>query len=362
MKTSKPHFDQFTLDRLKFELFEKIGFGISTKPDCAKLSDLILKSGHGHISESTLYRLFFQFEKHSPYKSTLDILVRFMGYNDSNGFIEKLSELRQQLHFSGINTSRNKSNGLLFYCVEYPAKKPLLEFFEETNELDHVFKTNVSVALFDALLRSTKQDWFFKEFANEKYIREYFFERGHDTKFRIKNYDQAYLKYLEGVNKDKDHKHFQDYLFGNCVLFRYYFINRRSTKARERAKVLYEENLNVEAHQNELFIFPFIRHTAYKLWYLELTNRKSIELEGYALYLIDLSQQLKDQLGNMEQKILFHTVAETFVHSSIPESFHWELKKVYKDAFRRLPEIIYAKHLKYSLPYFNENGLLHFRP
>jgi hypothetical protein len=362
MKTFKPHFDQFALDKLKFALLEKIGYKISTKPDCAKLADIISESGYGRISESTLYRLFFQFEKHKPYKSTLDILCQFMGYKDSIEFIEKLAESRQQLHFSGINTLPNKSNGLLFYCIENTAKSPLIDFFDETNELDHSFKTDVSVAVFDGLLKTSQHDWFFKEFAQEKYIREYFLERGHDTQFRIKNYDQAYLTYLESVHKDKDITHFQDYLFGNCVLFRYYFISQKTTKAQEQAKVLYEEKLNVEAHQNDLFIFPFIRFTAYKLWYLELTNLKPIELEGYALYLIDLCQRFKGQFEMMEQKILFHTVAETFVHSSIPESFHWELKKVFKDAFQCLPEVIYTKHLKYSLPYFNMNGLLHFRP
>jgi hypothetical protein len=193
-------------------------------------------------------------------------------------------------------------------------------------------------------------------------VREYFFERGHDSKFRIKNYDQAYLKYLESVRADKDVQHFQDYLFGNCVLLRYYFISQKSKEAREQANVLYNKNLDVDAHQNELYIFPFIRYTAYKLWYLEIINAKPVELEGYAAYLLDLCQRLKVNLDMMEQKILFHTVAETFVHSSLPESFHWEIKSVFKDAFQRLPEIIYTKHLKYSLPYFHENGLLHFRP
>ena len=78
MKIIKPHFDQFSLDQLKFAILEKIGYNITTKPDCAKLSDLIAKNGYGRISESTLYRLFFQFKKHRPYKSTLDILCKFI--------------------------------------------------------------------------------------------------------------------------------------------------------------------------------------------------------------------------------------------------------------------------------------------
>lgn len=362
MKTSKPHFDQFALDRLRFELSGKIGFNISTKPDCVKISGLILESGHGYISESTLYRLFFQIKRHNPYKSTLDIVCQFIGYKDSIEFDEKLAESRRQLHFSGINTSSGKSNGLLFYCIEHTSKRPLVDFFEETNELDHQFKTDVSVAIFDNLLKSTQHDWFFKEFADVKYIREYFFERGHDPKFRIKYFDLAYFKYLESVHKDKGLDHFQDYLFGNCVLFRHYYMRKKIKKAQEIANSLYGKVYNVEDHQNSLYVFPFIRYMAYKLWYLELKNAKSTECEGYALYLIDLCQRLKGQLCLMEQKILFHTVAETFVYSTLPESFHWELKKVFIDFFEYLPEIIFSKHLRYSLSYLDKNGLLHYRP
>jgi hypothetical protein len=38
------------------------------------------------------------------------------------------------------------------------------------------------------------------------------------------------------------------------------------------------------------------------------------------------------------------------------------LKKVYKDSYLSMPDMIYTKHLKYSLPYFDRNGLLHYRP
>ncbi len=362
MSTIKPQFDQFTLDRLKFELLKKIGWSVSTKPDCAKLSVIIVESGIGYISESTLYRLFFQFEKHRPYKSTLNILCQFLDYKDSNDFVEKLAESRLQLHASGINTLANQYNGLLFYCIEHTSKTPLIEFFEETHELPHQFKEDVSVAIFDSLVKTTQYDWFFKEFASQSYVREYFFERGHDTKFRIKNYDQAYFKYLESVRADKDIQHFQDYIFGNSVLFRHYYISQKSNQALEQANVLYKKNLNVDAHQNELHIWPFIRYTAYKLWYLEITKAKLVEIEGYARYLLDLCQQLKVKVSKDDQKILFHTVAETFVHSSLPESYHWTLKTLFKNGFVSVPEVIYNKHLKYSLPYFDQNGAINSRP
>ena len=358
MKPSKLKFDGFSLDRLKSELLGKINYSILTKPDCTKLSNIIVESGKGYISESTLYRLFFQFEKHHPNKSTLDIICRFLEYKDGNEFIEKLAESRLELHYNGINTLPNKNNGLLFYSIEHTAKGPLTEFFEETNEQPHQFKTDISISIFNALLKTTKQDWFFNEFAGQPYVREYFFERGHDTKFRIKNYDKAYLKYLESVHSDKDLQNFQDYIFGNCVLFRHYYVSKKAKEALNQAAMLYQKELPLDTHEHDIHIWPYIRYAAYKLWYLEITKAKPNELELYANYLLDLCKRLKAKVVPHDQKILFHTVAETFIHSSVSVQFHWDLKKVFINEFKFLPEIIYSKHLKYSLPYFDQNGAI----
>jgi hypothetical protein len=362
MSTLKPKFDQFAIDRLRFELLKKIGWSISNKPDCAQLSDLIFQSGCGQISESTLYRLFFQFEKHRPYKSTLDILSKFLGYKDSLDFTEKLLQYREELHHNGVFTQKEHKKSLLFSCIEHTAKYPLMDFFEEVNEHAHQFKTDISISIFDSLLISTQQKWFFKNFAHQPFVRQYFFEKSHDTKFRIQHYDEAYAYYLKGIKPEQDLGRLQDFIFGNCVLFRYYFISKKKIEAIETSKIIYDMNLVEGSIKKELYIFPYIRYKAYKLWRLEIKNTPKSELEAYAAYLIDLAKQLKTELPFMEQKIVFHTVAETFVHSAIHEHFHWELKQVFSDLYKTIHPAIYQKHLKYSLPYFCENGLLHFRP
>lgn len=362
MKTFKPNFDQFAVDRLRHEILEKIGWSITNKPDCSKLSDLILESGLGIISESTLYRLFFQFEKHSPYKSTLDILCKFLDYEDSMEFIEKLAEYRVDFHYNGVNTSSRNKKTLVFTCIENTAKKPLFDFFEAANELTPQFKTDVSVSIFDSLLLTTRQNWFFKNFSGQRYIREYLFEYGHDPKFRIPNYDKAYTYYLDGVNPESDVSHLQDYLFGNCVLFRHYFVSKRAKEAVDFGTRLYGRNLLIEGVRNELNIFPYIRYTAYKLWYLELTNSSQNELIDYASFLIDLCSKMKPGLSFIEKRIVLHTVAETFIESNLPELFHWNLKDVFDEMYHSIPPGVYQKHLKYSLPYFNQNAFLNFRP
>jgi hypothetical protein len=362
MKTFSPHFDQFAIDRLRFELLKKVGWSISNKPDCAQLSDLIFQSGFGQISESTLYRLFFQFEKHSPYKNTLDLLCKFLGYKDSLDFTEKLIEYREELHHNGFFTQQPNKKSLLFSCIESRAKRPLLDFFKEVKEHSHQFKIDVTVSIFDCLLISTQQKWFFHNFAHQPYVREYFLEKGHDPKFRIPHYEYAYIAYLKGVNPVIDIRNLQDFIFGNCVLFRHYFISNKIKDASAISKSIYELNLPDEKIKNELYIFPYIRYKAYKLWYLEIKNTPVAEREAYASFLINLAMELKTQLPYMEQKIVLHTVAETFAQSSVSERFHWELKQAFADLYKFIHPIIYQKHLKYSLSYFNENGLLHYRP
>ena len=116
MKTIRPSLDSFALEKLKIKLSEKIGWVIANKPDCAKLSDIINADGYGQLSETTLYRIFFLFDKHQPYKHTLDILCRFIGYKDCIDFLENIQQQKEQLHFNGIQTDRSSGRNLLYYC------------------------------------------------------------------------------------------------------------------------------------------------------------------------------------------------------------------------------------------------------
>jgi F0F1-type ATP synthase delta subunit len=362
MSYFKTHIDEYFIQILKVKLAEKIGYVISNKPDCAKLSELISQKGNEYISESTIYRIFFQSEKHTPYKNTLDIICRYVGYKDVFEFIEFLNDEKRMLYLNGISTNINSSNNLLFHCIENNSFKTLYDFFESFDEKSHHFKTYTAIGLFDSLQLSKKQVEFFEYFASQKFIREYFLEQGHDPKFRLKNYDIAYLKYLEVIEKETDSVQLQDYVFGNCVLFRYYFLKQNFEKLAVIGQKLYETNLNQDIRLEQLYIFPFIRYKAYKLWYLQVNKCNNIELQDYANYLLHLCEKVKSNMDFIEKKILFHTIAETFLHTNLPETFHQNLKNIFIEEFQKIPNIVYQKHLKYSLPYFEQNGLIFLRP
>lgn len=362
MATTPIIFDKFAIDNLKTKLNEKLGYVISNKPDCAKLSELLLATGDGYLSESTIYRLFFQSNKYKPYKNSLDILCRFVGFKDSLDFLEYLSVYRDILHRNGINSIKDSTNNLLYYCLEDESSRVLNRFFDGLQESPFLLRESIILTLFDSLEKSNKSYWFFESFSKNPFIKEFFLEKGHDPKFRIKHYDKSYQFYTEGLDKERDIANLQDFIFGNAVLFRHYYVNHSNENAIKIGRKLFGDKLSVEPYFKELYIFPYMRFNAYKLWYLEMTAANQNQKEEYALYLLDLCKRIKPLFEYTEQKIIFHTIAETFVHSSLPETFHEELKKIYFNEFKKFPENIYFKHLKYSLPYFEQNGLLHNRP
>lgn len=362
MSYFKASIDEYFIQSLKIKLSEKIGYVISNKPDCAKLAELISNEGNGYISESTIFRIFFQSEKHVPYKNTLDLICRFIGYRDVFEFIEFLNDEKRLLYLNGINTGINNTNNLLFHCIENGSFKTLYDFFESFDDKSHQFRTYTVLGIFDSLQLSTKQYQFFDYFASQKFIREYLLEKGHDPKFRLKNYDVAYYKYLEAIEKNKDFLQFQDLVFGNCVLFRYYFLNQDYDNLALIGSKLYEANLNSEVTIADIHLFPFIRYKAYKLWYLQMKDVSLVKQKEYANYLLQLCEEFKPNHSYDEQKILFHTVAETFLYSNLPETFHQSLKSIFVKEFGGLPDLVYQKHLRYCLPYFEQNGLIYFRP
>jgi tetratricopeptide (TPR) repeat protein len=250
----------------------------------------------------------------------------------------------------------------LYYCIEGDNFKPLHHFFSSLEDSPIEIKEATAIALFDALLNTKNSHVFFENFAQNKYVRNYLLEQLHDPHFRINNYDYAYKLYLNGLNINKDIGEFQDYIFGSCVLFRSYYLKKDFAGAREIGKKLYQQIHSLEENKSRLHIFPFIRYTAYKLWYLNLVGENSIKQFDYGNQLLELCQSLQQKLNRVEQRIVFHTTAEAMVNTSLPYFFHKKLKDIFQDNFNLMPSSIFSKHIKHCLPYFEVNGLLYHRP
>lgn len=352
--------DDFIMTQLKRKIVDSIGYVLLTKSDCSRLSETISKKGFGNISESTLYRLFFQSGKHKPYKHTIDILSNFLGYDSFNQFIEETNHLRDKFLTGGI--SNNIESSLLFNCIETSSYKALASYFDNIEGETILFKEQLGLHLFDCLMHSTKSAEFFKYFSSHQYVRSFFYENVHDPKFRINHYNAGYAFYLQTVTNYKTDNHFQDFVFGNCVLFRHYFINGLLKEAVQIGDVLYKENTSVNELNNRLHVFPYCRYISYKLWYLKLIVDDTSIMEEHAHFILDLCCSLKNNLGDFDKKIFFHTIAEAFIYSSIDVFYHDRLRELFKEEISSISPALLHKNLSFILRYFEPNGLLYYRP
>ena len=209
-----PNFDEYALECLKRMVSEKIGYQISNRPDCLKLSEIISENGIGYISDTTIYRLFFHNGKHKPYRYTTDILSIFAGYKNSHDFLDSINATRGTLYQHGINSIGKTNKSLIFYCIQNETYKPLMDYFDSLEETPESIKESVCLNLYDSLIASNKQVPFFNEFAKNNFFREYLLEKGYDPKFRIQNHEIAYIKYIKNTDINSNFEHMQEFIFG----------------------------------------------------------------------------------------------------------------------------------------------------
>jgi hypothetical protein len=146
-------------------------------------------------------------------------------------------------------------------------------------------------------------------------------------------------------------------------LFRHYFISNKLQEAVLLGNKLFNKaSINSDDLEN-IFIFPNIRFKAYKIWFFEITKKSKFIIEDYANEILDFCRSINLKKDSISNKIVFHTVAEAFSYSSsLGKEYHQELKNIFKDEFSKIPKNIFEKPLCESLPYFQANGLLLYRP
>ena len=351
----------YTLLELKSQLALKLFFVVSNKSDCQKLSEILLKEGFGSISVTTLYRLFINYNGAVPYKNTLTVLARFIGYDSWENFIDTVES--NSYNDGIIMKKRNQENdSLLFHCIENESYKPLWDFFNSIQNKEHSYKVNVALDVYDSLLKTKKPELFFEEFIQNKFVKEYVLEDAFDPAFRIKNYEYAYKLYPNEIKNNDSLESLQDFVFSQSVLFRYYFISKNIPEALQIGKKTYVLTTINSEDLEKIFIFPTIRFKAYKLWFLEITKKTKEEIEEYANELLEYCKIITITHNSDFKKIVFHTVAEVFCYSSLSLNYHLELKNIFKEEFSKIPKNVFEKPLQYALPYFSANGLLLYRP
>jgi hypothetical protein len=351
----------FGILELKSQIEVKLCFRITSKPDCKKLSEILLLAGFGSVSETTLYRLFVNYSGIVPYRNTLDKLVNYIGYPTWENFLETI-ENKSPNNLTIINKQVINEKGLLYQCIALEADKPLQAYFESLSDKSYDHQFRVGLDVFDSLQQVKNQKRFFTTFIKNDFVKQYVLEYLFDPAFRIKDSDYAYSLYANKLKPSFNLDDLQDFVFSQSVLFRYYYLQGDQDKAMAVGKKIYVSNPIENNEIEALFIFPRIRYKAYKIWFLEMSGRDKASIEDYVIELLDFTKNSYSSLDTMAKRAVFHNIAEVFCHSTVTLKYHILLKEIFKNEFALLPEKLFEKSIKNALPYFEANGLLHFRP
>lgn len=350
----------------KTELFKKlciqVGFPIRTKLDCLKVSELIDQAGLPGISESTIYRLFLlPKNSNQPYLHTLNILAKFCGYNSWNTFEQEQSEIEKIMFGFGKYEAKNTSfKSLIAVCIHNDELRPLLTYTEQFEQFkDYPYQAKFAEEIFQAVLTNKNNEAFFQKFSQFPVIRSQFFEILADPTFSIPNYETGIKYYLQDLNYEKSVKDLQDTLFGNCLLFRYYYVTQQTDKAKQLGKFLFKE-LSLNAIQTaRIHVFPLARYIACQLMYFDILQQQKQVVTYFDPIIFELGQKM-DSYTNEEQRILFYSIGEALVMNSIlTKTQHEQLKMIFKHLFEAFPKRLFEQKLDVIVPYFNKNSSIY---
>ena len=355
--------NEFFLSELKQRIRLKIGFMISAVTDCYKLSEAISNEGLPTVSGITLYRIFIKYNNtHKPYKSTYQVLSKYIGYNNWEEFIDDVKKKHSLLHQPLHDDYKNQNKSLIYHCLQQECYSPLESYFESIEDFEHDLKFDITLDVYDSLLKLNNTIPFFKYFAKNKFIRNYLFEYGFDPVFRIKDYDKGFDLYADGIKPDKTELDLRDYIFSFSVLLRHYYFRKEYAKSLKIARKLYYNTTYIDQELEGIYIFPRMRFQAYRIWYMQMKERNKKVIEQYVEELLDYCKSIYAKQDETERKITYYVMAETFLHSKIKTKYHDALKTIFAKEFNTIPSIIFDKSLSFSLPYFESNGLLFHRP
>ncbi len=338
----------------------KIGFPIRTKLDCRKLGQLIQDAQLPTISESTIYRLFlWNGKNNTPYIHTLDILSQYCGFPNWSNFETHLQEIDAFAQGYGrIQINGTPIKSLIEICIHTDKLKPLYSYVEQfPKNLDIHKKYILGQEIFKSLISNPNGNLkFFKNFHTLPIIRESFFEIFADPRFLIPNYETGIHYYLKNLKPTENIQDLQDTLFGNCLLFRHYFVQREKNTALKIGGFLFTELEIKEKDLLRIHIFPVARYLSCKILYFKLLGQTKQSLD-FLEVVFNFIQKNKNKWNLEEQRIVFFNLGEAILlHSEIPIAKHTKLKELFSELFSFVPHYYSNGNLSEIIPYLDCNS------
>ena len=119
-------------------------------------------------------------------------------------------------------------------------------------------------------------------------------------------------------------------------------------------------NLALNEHQLiEIGVFPTARYFSCKILFFEFNGDK-VQLREFIEWMFELISKQRPFQTTEEQRIIFYSLGECFLLSSLIDlHFHERLKSLFSELFDVMPSNLFHQKLDKIIPYFNQNGSLY---
>jgi hypothetical protein len=360
MPKPKYSITSFLKKGLLWKIENFIGYRILTKLDCKKLSAVIEEKGLPSISESTLYRLFLWGENtNSPYIHTLDTLAKFIEFENWFVLEEHLLEIAKfQMTYGKYHSDKTQIKSLLNICIHKDELRPLYDYLEQfPTDIELLQKHILGDELFFSLKSNpNKNQNFFKNFSKIPIVREGLFEYLADPTFSIPQYEIGINHYLENILPHNSTSELQDFIFGNCLLLRYYFTKNDFDSFKKIGHELYVKYDFPLTELNKIHLFPTVRYLSYKMMFIFKENLKE-KIETYLEWLIDFAVEKVRKNDIQEQRIVIHTISDALQFDlSLQEKTFLQLKILLPEPFIFFPDYINKINTTEALKFLDANA------
>jgi hypothetical protein len=331
-------------------IYIKTGLYITNKNDCKKLSQLISEKKLGYLSESTLYRYFLHPNSPTkPYKNTLHVLAQFCGFDSWNHFQYYCDTDQLHKNVSFLTSTLNK---IISEFISKENFDGLITIFKSIENENYKTKEFVGLFVIKAFEKVNCFDKFIFLHGNNLFVRNILMESLFDPNYRIPGYTNAIENYLYHTSIDSKN-YLQDIIFGNTVLYRYYYL-RNQLEHQKIGNLLYNSNL-LDSEINQIHLFPKSRYYAYKIWFINSENseisEKNVKYEELINWFIN---EINSTITIIDLNIIYQTVEEVLDNEGLTE-----LKAQLKNNYLEKLKVMDTTFEEYEL-YHNANGLLNF--
>jgi hypothetical protein len=337
---------------MKDHISQKASVPLNSKADCMRLSRIIEVYTKNSISASTLYRIFLHPRPTTPYLHTLDVLAEFCGFENWLEFEKRITQTKAlDLLYYEVTAQQRNIDSLIRLCIHQNQLGPFLAYaaqfpFPVDPDMGYRIGFDIYQALWD---NPNKNKVFFKLSHQLPLVRRCFFTMMVDQDFELKDYETGVKQFVSTAKNGKSSESMQEYILGNCLLFRHYFLNDRHEEALEIGKRLYRKNDVNFAKADVMSLETSGRYLAYRFWYY-LLQGQTVALKRYTIAIRDLWYKRMNSWSYQQKKGYLYFFGDVFTQA--PSLSHLEvlLKSHFCSFLETMPGFDFEKPLAFYLP------------